>query len=137
MIVDSSLSVGVGGYMMGKDILTDQPSIHEKPIWLNVQYGGIVLEYINKPEKMFHYTVEFVFGAGHAEFKEHDADLELRDDSFWLVYGGANLEVNALKWLHINCGLGQRYVSGIEMDNFSNSDIGGLYVSFGLRFGKF
>jgi hypothetical protein len=78
-----------------------------------------------------------MLGGGHAEFKEHDAELELLDDNFLLVYGSANLEVNVMKWLRVNCGLGQRYVSGIEMDNFSNTDIGGMYVSFGLRFGKF
>jgi hypothetical protein len=136
VVIDSLLSVGLGGYKMGKDMLTDQPSIHEKPIWLNVEYGGLVLEYINQPDKTIHYTVEFLLGGGLSEFKEHNADVELLNDGFFLILGNANLEINVLPWLRFNCGIGQRYVTGIDMVSFSNSDIGGTYLTAGLRFGK-
>jgi hypothetical protein len=136
VMLSPSFSIGLGGYKMTKDMQTGQPGVHGNPVWLNTRYGGLVLEYLHRPEKRLHGTVRFLFGGGLAEFREAGFDLESIEDGFWLIYGNADLELNLTSWLRLSAGIGERFVNGIGTANFDNGDIGGVHVAVGLKLGK-
>jgi hypothetical protein len=137
VMLSPSFSIGMEGYRMAKDMQTDQPGIHGNPVRLNTRYGGLVLEYMHRPEKRLHGTVRFLFGGGLAEFRERGFDLESVDDGFWLIYGNIGFELNLTAWLRLSSNIGERFVNGIETANFGNGDIGGVHVTAGLKLGKY
>ncbi|MBI5324668.1 MAG: hypothetical protein HZB41_05265 [Ignavibacteriae bacterium] len=68
-IINSTFSIGGGGY----GLVTSHKISNYKPpfdtaAYLRVGYGGIFFEYINSSNKLIHFTVNTLIGAGGASY---------------------------------------------------------------------
>lgn len=94
------------------------PSAETDPdIYMDVQLGGLLLEYTLSPSKLFHFTFPLAVGAGEIQmdWKESSPNYNndvLSEDNFFFVEPGAMLEMNVAKYVRLNAGLTYRLVPG-------------------------
>jgi len=120
------------------------PSVEtDQDIYMDVQLGGLLLEYTLSPSKLFHFTFPLAVGAGEVQmdWKEsspnYNSDM-LSEDNFLFVEPGAMLEVNVARYVRLNAGLTYRLVpGGVDYRTYDAADLSGLTGLFGLKFGIF
>jgi len=120
------------------------PSVEtDQDMYMDVQLGGLLLEYTLSPSKLFHFTFPLAVGAGEIQmdWKESSPNYNndmLSEDNFFFVEPGAMLEMNVAKYVRLNAGLTYRLVpGGVDYRSYDAADISGLTASFGLKFGIF
>lgn len=109
---------------------------------LRVDYGGVLLEYVFAPDNLIHFNVQSVIGGGGVyyeviDYQNPSANVNYSPDSFFVWEPGANVIVNVTKNFRIGIGMTYRYVTGVQYENLSNSDLRGINGQFFLKFGKF
>ncbi|MFP4091617.1 MAG: hypothetical protein ACLFUB_15495 [Cyclobacteriaceae bacterium] len=115
----------------------------DQDIYMDVQLGGLLLEYTLSPSKLFHFTFPLAVGAGEIQmdWKESSPNYNndvLSEDNFFFVEPGAMLEINLARYIRLNTGLTYRLVpGGVDFRSYDASDISGFTGSFGLKFGIF
>lgn len=151
-IIDHNLVIGGGGWGMTnrrdapERLQPRAPSDTRRVI--NLGYGGGLIEYFIRPEKVVHGTVGLLIGGGGLNLRNRDADCrgdrECMDendeglhDSFFILEPEAGLEVNVVKFMRVNAGVTYRYVTGIGGIGFDNDDLRGFSGTLTLRFGQF
>ena len=139
-IINHTFVLGGGGYGLTTDI--DAPMRYH---YLNVGYGGGIVEYIVLSDKLIHFSVNTLIGAGGVNYRERywdwddDLDLDLDDaDDFFVVEPGVDLMLNVAPVFRVGVGVSYRHVYGIdELKGLSDSDMSGLSTTFTFKFGKF
>jgi hypothetical protein len=63
-IINHKLAIGGGGYSMVTDLKSGEISNNEKPLFMDLNYGGFELEYIINSDKLVHFTIHSMFGRG-------------------------------------------------------------------------
>ena len=111
-------------------------------IKLQVDYGGAILEYIFASDNLVHFNVQSMFGGGGVYYEVIDYqnphnNINFSPDSFFVWEPGANAIINVTKHFRIGIGATYRYVSGVEYEDLTNSDLRGITGQFFLKFGKF
>jgi len=120
------------------------PSVETTPnTYLDMQLGGLLLEYTLNPSKLVHFTFPLTIGAGEVqtdwkdEFGSGD-DEAFGEESFFFVEPGAMLEINVLPNVRFNLGATYRIVPGsIDYRGLDAADVNGFTGSAGLKFGIF
>jgi hypothetical protein len=107
--------------------------------YLAFGYGGFVIEWIIKSDKLVHFSVYSLIGGGGAGFrKDLDNDnAEDRSDACLVIEPGATVELNVTKFLRLSLGASYRYINGITTAATSVESLSGPSVSLLLKFGKF
>jgi len=136
-IINHVFVIGGGGYNSVWDVKTDRTSINAKPLYLNMEYGGLELEYIHRSDRMIHYTIYSLFGSGKIRLREHDPSRDSETDGFLVLDAAVNAEINISRWFRLGLGGGWRLIYGIEAEGLGNGDIGGPSAALTLKFGKF
>jgi hypothetical protein len=147
-IINHTFIIGGGGYGLVNDINANHPLIILPGItksFLNFGYGGLELEYIIESDKLLHFSVYSLIGAGGITYREglfnhNDTDFNHWDspsDAFFVFEPAANVEVNIISFFRINAGISYRFVSGVNFDDLQNSDLAGLTAGLTLKFGVF
>ena len=147
-IINHTFIIGGGGYGLANDIKANNPLIIAPGItkpYLNFGYGGLELEYIIESDKLLHFSVYSLIGAGSVSYRAELFDHNGSDcdsggspnDAFFVFEPAANVELNIVSFLRINAGVSYRFVSGVNFDNLENSDLAGLSANLTLKFGTF
>ena len=124
IIFNSSFAVGLAGYGLNTNHSVIIPS--SDMLDLNNGYGGIFLEYINSPNKLVHFTIHSLIGAGGVkiEGKTYPTFNKIISRSAYFIFEpGISAEVNLLRYLRLGVGASYRLVTGLDnvyVDN--NSD---------------
>lgn len=119
-------------------------------LYLDLRYGGVRAEYILNPDKLVHFSFPLTIGGGEASM-DYKRDLDFSDDPFgedyfFFVEPGVQAEVNLIKNARLFAGASYRFTSGLdyeysnpanELVNIQSSDINGLALNLGIRFGLF
>ncbi len=137
-IINHSIVLGGAGY--GLTNAVDAKVLGpDSAKYLAFGYGGFVIEWIIKSDKMIHFSISSLIGGGGAGFRKdlHNDNAEDRDDAFLVIEPGATVELNVTKFLRLSLGASYRYVNGIESTATSDESLSGLSVAILLRFGKF
>lgn len=141
-IINHTLSLGGGGYGLANQIAGPEGLPYVEPI-LSLGYGGFEMEYICRSGRLLHSTVSLLIGAGGVGYVEGDKgcclDREDKEnlDSFFIVEPSFQVELNVSSFLRMDLGIGYRFVSGVETEDLSNSDIGGPSLNLIFKFGRF
>ncbi len=116
---------------------------------VNYGYFGGILQYINHPEEMVHFSGQLVIAYGSTKDYENPKSGLL--DNFWNISGarfflmepGINFELNLGIRLTLVAGVSYRYVSGlnendenVSITHVDNKDLTGVNFNIGLKFGK-
>jgi hypothetical protein len=134
--VNHALSIGGGAYgTAGKPVLDELPGLEK----LEIAYGGLFLEYTYKPHAVFHVSVPVFVGAGQVRFVGGYVDPESGDnsDTFLAVEPEFDLEFNVARVMRVDLGVGYRSISGTELADLSNADLGGINWAITLKVGSF
>lgn len=150
-IFNDKFSIGLGGYGLVTDHNTPfgetGDTDYDAAALIGFGYGGLVFEYTLFGNKMIHFTIPVLVGAGGASlYKDIVIDEEnftwddfktYESSAFFVVEPGVNLEVNITKFMRFDLGASYRLVEFTEMDYLSNSDLSNLAVNASLKFGLF
>ncbi|OGU12021.1 MAG: hypothetical protein A2X61_04265 [Ignavibacteria bacterium GWB2_35_12] len=145
-IINSSFSIGGGGYGL---VTTHKINNYQPPFdstaYLRVGWGGVFIEYINSSNKLVHFTVNTLIGAGGASYTKSFHDGMNWDNDGWVyestpffvVEPGATVDLNVAKFFRISLGASYRFVSGVDLSKTTNKDISGPSANLAFKFGKF
>lgn len=134
-IINHVLVIGGGGYGLTTNI--DAPV---SGLYLDVNYGGGILEYIVLPDKAIHASVSVLIGAGGINYTEGERSGPVHpydEDGFFVAEPCVELMLNVATFFRIGVGVSYRYVNGIDLEGLSDSDISGLSATVTFKFGKF
>jgi len=137
-IVNHTFVIGGGGYGLVNNIETDYIYNNQRTV-LNFGYGGLILEYIQNPDQILHYTFSALVGGGGINYRfRNGGDLGTHGTkTFFILEPAANAEVNISTFFRVNLGISYRLLSNVEFDRFNQDDLGGISANLTLKFGKF
>ncbi|MDP4224269.1 MAG: hypothetical protein Q8868_13255 [Bacteroidota bacterium] len=116
---------------------------------INYGYFGIIGQYIYRPEKLVHCSVQWLLA--HGSTKDYENPKSGLFDNFWNISGagfylmepGFNLEINLSRSIVFVAGVSYRYVTGLNENNenvsithVTNKDLSGLNFNIGIKFAK-
>jgi hypothetical protein len=127
-IINHTLVLGIGGYGLANDI-----SLTDFIIGRDIEfgYGGLELEYINSWDKLVHFTVYALVGAGGLSGNLIDGE------SVFVAEPAVNGELNVTRYFRFHFGAGYRWVIGVDSPGFSDSDFSAFYGQVTAKFGSF
>ena len=148
-IINHSFVIGGGGYGLVNDIKV--PNVYdENGVQANLVfgYGGLELEYIGRPNKLVHYSMYMLVGAGgisnsvydddyRDDYENHNHYNHIEDDAVWVVEPALNVTLNVTSFFRVSAGAGYRYVGGANLTGTSNEDLSNTTFNLTFRFGKF
>lgn len=104
--------------------------------------GGLLVEYIMASNKLIHFNVNSMIGAGSIkyavkDYQQNNPEFDYSSDGFFILEPGFNMVLNVGEKFRIGAGVSYRYIDGLNYDNLTNSDISGLAAELIFKFGKF
>jgi hypothetical protein len=153
-LIGHTFGLGLAGYGMATQREYDQPGQHNAPEYdpydhrrMELGYGGILLSYIHQSDRLVHGTVDLLIGGGtvsmskryryYDEWDDRNYDHSDNVDGFFVLEPAVSAEVNLLRFMRFDAGIGYRWVSGVSRFGYSNSDVSGVTGTLALKFGKF
>jgi len=86
------------------DIETDMLSENGKKLFLDLDFGGLELEYIHNSDKIIHWTIHTMLGRGKATLLEHDPKSAEESDHFYMLVPSFDVDFNINDWFRIGVG---------------------------------
>jgi hypothetical protein len=136
-ILNHIFVIGVGGYSLSTEVKADPLSQNDKPLYIELYYGGLELEYIHNSDNMLHWTFHTLLGGGSVDLLEHDPENKIESDNLFVIEPSLNADLNITNWFRLGMGISYRLVTGITSDHISNSELSGFGGLLILKFGKF
>ncbi len=146
--VSHALNIGVAGNVLVSDVSSNAKDAFGNNNYLEMGYGGLVLEPVIASNSVVHVTLPIMLGHGVANldrdrFYDYIGDGEgyrtkdWHEDWFWVAETGLNAEVNVFRHMRFNTGLSYRFVDGFHVDGINQKDMEGLNLNVSLKFGWF
>jgi hypothetical protein len=138
LVINKSIVLGGGFYGLLSGIKTnfiDVPS--GQHIIMNMNYGGLDLEYILFPCSIMHVSLEILLAGGGLYFAVPDKSVPHNSYSKYdlLVYEPSlNIEFNASSWLHIDGNVSYRIITSYDYAAYGISKENLTGISVGLIF---
>lgn len=138
-IIDHTFVIGGGGYGLSSDVQADWYNTGaEEPFYLNFGYGGLMLGYINNSDNLVHYEVTGILGGGGASYRiKNDYNSNNDGDGLFVAEPAVNLVLNVTPFFRIAAGASYRYVTGVNLEGLTSSDLSGVSGQIQLKFGSF
>ena len=125
-IINHTFVLGGGGYGLVNNIDGGGPVRA-----VEFGYGGLEMEYINSSNKLVHFTVYVLVGAGGL------GGTAVNEESVFVLQPALNGELNITRYFRVNLGAGYRWVVGVDSPGWSDSDFSSFYGQATLKFGSF
>ncbi|NOX17646.1 MAG: hypothetical protein GXO87_05115 [Chlorobi bacterium] len=143
-IINHSFVIGGGGYGLVNGV-SAQVNAEGGEDEITMGYGGVEFEYIVNSNKLSHFTVYSLFGAGGYNYRNKYKDYDRNNvsamhdsETFFVIEPAANLEINFTKFFRMSLGVGYRFVTGTTGGGFiSDSDLSGFSGTIAFKFGRF
>jgi hypothetical protein len=145
-IIDHSIVLGAAGYGLVNNVEGTLVSSGDKML-LNFGYGGFDMGYIISSDKIVHMSVNVLIGGGvvshRVDYNVLDWNWSISDlgtintNKFFVAEPEVNVELNLVKFFRIDIGASYRFISGINRNGLTNSDLSGPSAIMTLKFGKF
>ena len=148
VIFNSSFVFGGAGYGIVNSPQFENVSFNNETyptLFLQGGYGGVLFEYILKPNKVVHFTFPVVLGAGSVLFADKHPlhggpnynEHIITNSEFFVVEPGVEIELNVIQFMRIAVGASYRLTSEIDLPSMPTNSFNGLTTSISLKFGKF
>ncbi len=143
VIIDHTIALGGAGYGLTNDVADDAAPASTP--YLNLGYGGVLIQYIHRSDDLIHVTAGVLIGGGGLGFRkniaEETGESHWRDDTLndaiFVAEPNVGAELNVTQWFRIALGGSYRFVSGVELAGLDNADIGGPNGWIMFKFGSF
>ncbi len=138
-IMNHMYSIGLTGCMSVIDVdATDYAeNFYSRTLNTHFWYGGLDLEYIDKPENPFHYTMGVVAGFGNVTYADPDDSSFDKSDAVLVLEPKAQAIYNLTSWCRIGLGISYRYITAMDFVGMTNYDLGGMSLTGTVAFGLF
>ena len=137
-IINHRFVVGGGGYgVIGSGIDVPYTPTSGGRAYLTFGYGGLELQYFERPMKLVHLTFATLVGVGGAEYRQGSGGQLTGSSTLLVVEPAAGVALNVTTKLRVNVGASYRYVSGVGLPGLVDRDLRGASASLGLDFGRF
>lgn len=138
----NAFSIGGGGYGLTTNArLPGQFDEQGRALYLDMGYGGLELEFINRTDELVHFSIHTLIGAGgitqRLQNRSHTHYETFSNSAFFVFEPGVHAEVNMTTFFRLGFGAGYRLVSGTSLDGISDNDLSGPVAQMILKFGKF
>lgn len=130
-IINRALVVGIEGYGLVNEIKVSTP----RNRLLDFGYGGLLLGYVNRSQKLVHLSINTLIGGGGLHYRPDYYDEWI--DAVFVCEPGADLIINITKHFRIGLGGSYRFVSGVDLPGLDNGDLDGPSASLVFKFGRF
>ncbi|MFZ0453480.1 MAG: hypothetical protein WAM24_06980 [Ignavibacteriaceae bacterium] len=143
LVINESIVVGGGFYGNINGIHTGFiDKLSGQTVMLNMNYGGLELEYILLPHSPIHASVGILLAGGGLYFGVSDKSVPHNSYSKLdlLVYEpSVNIEFNSISWLHVDLNMSYRIITSYNhaVYGISNDDLEGLSVGLIFKFGSY
>ena len=137
-VINHQLVIGGKGYG-----LANRTTVNSMDnVKLEFGCGGGFIEYMLASHKLINASVHTMIGAGGVnyvvdKYQEPHSEIDLNGDAFFVMEPGANLNLNVHDKFKIGIGATYRFVSGVDYDTLSDSDLSGFSGEFIIKFGSF
>ncbi len=141
-VINSHIVLGGGFYsMLGTVNTTYENQLNDNYPKLDMNYGGLELEYIFLPESLIHFSISMLLAGGgidltlfnnNNQFESHyKQDLLLWEPSL-------NIETQFIDWLHTDIVLSYRLISSFNPNyGITNKDLEGFSAGLVFKFGRY
>jgi len=136
-IINRRFAIGGGTYDLITDVESDEASSNGEPLHIDLEYGGLEMEYIHHSEKLLHWTIHTMLGGGTVSLLEHHPSRTVETDNIFVVEPSLNMDINASSWFRIGLGASYPMAMGLDLGGITNSDINGPSGLIILKFGSF
>ena len=136
IIINRSFVLGLAGYGLANDVDVSWYDYRH----LDFGYGGLFLEYVNRPHKLVHLSVHSLIGGGGLRYREEWYDNWFEDryeDAVFVFEPGLDIILNITKHIRMGIGGSYRMVRDVDLGSLDNNDISGPSASLIFKFGKF
>lgn len=137
-IINHQFVVGAAGYGLTTEGETNPgtiiPYLNET---FDMGYGGILLGYISRSNRLVHVTMDVLIGGGGLSPRDDVFQNNFDEDAFFILEPSVNFELNVSSKIRFAFGGGYRITSGVEYFDLDDKDIGGPAINLMLKFGKF
>ena len=82
-IINHKFAIGGGGYGLITDVKSDAVSNDGKSLYIDLDYGGLEMEYIHKSDKLFHWTLHTMLAGGTVRLLEHNPTKTIETENFF------------------------------------------------------
>ena len=138
--INHRFGIGAKGY----GLVNEVPIEGQQNTKLKFGCWGGLLEYIVASDMLLHLNIHTMIGAGGVRYDIIDYQtqapanpINYSDDGVFVLEPGLDLILNVNKKFRIGIGAAYRYVNGVNYENLSNSDLGGISGQVVLKFGLF
>jgi hypothetical protein len=128
-IINDSFVVGGGGYG-----LTNQ--WHLSFDALEMGYGGLDLEYVNRPNSLVHISLGVLIGGGGATYYPGNSVAGFYS-GFFVAEPAVNIMLNVTPIFRIGVGATYRAVESLNLPDLTSRDLSGYTAQLQFKFGKF
>jgi hypothetical protein len=117
---------------------------------VNFGYMGLFTQYTFRPNKLFHFSSQLLLGGGATkDYQQEKTNVfdnfgNITGPGFFVVEPGINAEMNFHQKVRLVAGLSYRFVFGLDstdplvsITKVNNSDLGGLNINIGVKFGSY
>ncbi len=141
LVINESIVIGGGFYGTIDNInIKDEPG--GQKVILNMNYGGLEMEYLLFPHSLIHGSIGILLAGGGLYFGASDKSIP--NGSYpkfdLLVYEpSVNVEFNALNWMHIDLNISYRIVTSYDyvIYDISKDDLAGASAGLIFKFGSY
>jgi hypothetical protein len=150
ILLNHQLMIGAGGFGLVNNIgISDAAHAYyqnTRDLFLEIGYGGGIIEYTFAPSKLIHATAMVLIGAGGITYSERNMNhrdyfsstSEFQTDAFFVIEPSVNAEMNLTNWMRVSIGGGYRFVTGVNyLVGLNNDDLRSASGNLTFKFGKF
>jgi hypothetical protein len=137
-IINHTFILGGGGYGLTNNVKAKVLGPYGER-YLNFGYGGLELEYIAQSDRLIHFSVMTLIGAGGLGWRDESfrGGMNSDSDAFFVLEPAAQVNLNVTKYFRLSAGVSYRYVSGVDSPAASDTDLSGPSGVLTFRFGRF
>jgi len=140
-VIGKTFSIGGAGYGLATNHVVSTGS---EDYEIDFGYGGIVIEYLKRPDDLIHYYSSCLFGVGGVGFKTPGSyvDVDPTDgDILYIIEPAVYACLNLTKNVRIAAGGAYRYVTGLDQASIDlgleETGLTGVSFNISFRFGSY
>ncbi len=130
-VQNSRLAFGISGYGLVEDITIDE----KPPRSLELDYGGLELEYAVISGKPGYFSVQTLLGAGRLTYQLGYTRFHISSDLFFISEPQLTVVLRATNFFYIGLGVSYRFVWGVDkFSGVENAGLNGLSATLNLLY---
>jgi hypothetical protein len=134
-ILDQSYGIGIGGYLLVKD-LSARVSDTSGNSRLMASYGGLDIEYLVPLDSPFHFSAQALLGGGIVGHVENRyVNPRPHYDPFVVFEPGLNVEIGLTEIFRFTLGASYRFVGWLSSPVATNTDLSGPMFNISVKAG--